>query len=77
VTAADAHYCGGNSDLQDFALMRACDHHIISNSTFSWWAAWLNPNPEKRVVAPLNWFFKDRYPEYRPRDLIPQGWIIE
>jgi Glycosyl transferase family 11 len=42
----------GRSDIEDFALLAACDHQIISASSFSWWAAWLNPNPSKQVIAP-------------------------
>lgn len=39
------------TDIDDFALLAACDHQILSVSSFSWWAAWLNPNPAKRIVA--------------------------
>lgn len=47
---------GCNADaLGDLAAMAACRHQIISNSTFSWWAGWLNPNPEKYVVSPERW----------------------
>jgi len=41
--------------LLDFAQMTSCDHQIISNSSFSWWAGWLNPNPGKLVIGPDVW----------------------
>ncbi|MCE5340857.1 MAG: alpha-1,2-fucosyltransferase [Planctomycetaceae bacterium] len=57
---------------QDMILMSNCKHHIIANSTFSWWAAWLNPNPQKIVIAPLKWFAGARN---KTDDLIPIDWI--
>lgn len=66
----------GHTDLQDFAIMQSCDHNIISNSTFSWWAAWLNANPAKRVVAPRQWFNARFAIGHRIRDLIPEPWTL-
>ena len=58
-------------DAQDMQLMAACHSHIVANSSFSWWGAWLNPNPEKRVIAPKQWF---RSKEMDATDLVPESW---
>lgn len=58
-------------DYEDLRLMSQCKHHIIANSTFSWWGAWLCANPEKVVIAPKKWFNE---PGRDTRDLIPDSW---
>lgn len=63
----------GTTDLIDLCLMSLADHNIISNSSFSWWGAYLNNNPYKKITAPSNWF-KDK--SINTNDLIPKSWII-
>lgn len=60
----------GKESWQDMYLMTLCRHHIIANSSFSWWGAWLNPNKDKVVVAPRQWFRS--MPNY---DILPGGWL--
>jgi glycosyl transferase family 11 len=60
---------------EDMTLMSRCRHHVIANSSFSWWGAWLNSSPEKVVIAPRAWFTQ---PELRLRDtcdLYPPDWV--
>jgi hypothetical protein len=64
----------GVDSWQDMALMSKCRHHITANSSFSWWGAWLNPNKEKIVIAPANWF-SPQAGHLDPQDLIPNNWI--
>ncbi len=59
-------------DYEDLRLMTQCRHHIIANSTFSWWGAWLCTHPGKTVIAPLHWF---REAGHDTADLIPAEWI--
>ena len=59
-------------DWESIYLMSLCKHHIIANSSFSWWGAWLNENPEKIVIAPSRWYAS---PKDSSADIIPEKWI--
>lgn len=63
---------GNDAAHEDMRLMSLCRHHIIANSSLSWWGAWLNASPAKQVIAPLRWF---RDPSLDPPDLVPAAWI--
>ncbi len=55
---------------QDMRLMSLCRHHVIANSSFSWWGAWLNAKADKRVIAPAQWYADGR----DSSELVPKGW---
>ena len=57
---------------EDLRLISQCKHHIIANSTFSWWGAWLNSDTDKMVFAPRRWFGTK---EQNDADLIPENWM--
>ena len=69
VTFVNSNY--GSKSYKDMRLMSHCRHHIIANSSFSWWGAWLNPDPNKMVIAPKQWF---NDPTINTSDLIPGEW---
>ncbi len=61
----------GTADFDQLRLMSLCRHCVIANSTFSWWAAWLNPHPGKIVIGPRRWFAD---PAWDSGDILPTSW---
>lgn len=64
----NATFADTGSDYVDLCVMSMCNHHIIANSSYSWWGAWLNPSETKRVIAPKIWF-GPAYFHYKTEDL--------
>ena len=62
----------GEDSYRDMQLMSMCKHNIIANSSFSWWGAWLNSNPDKIIIAPSRWFNDTKI---NTKDLLPESWI--
>ena len=59
-------------NYEDMNLMSLCNHNIIANSSFSWWGAWLNYNPQKIVIVPKNWFANKKVEN---NDITPENWL--
>lgn len=66
------------ADWEEMLLMSCCDHHVIANSSFSWWAAYLGRlDAARRVVcAPRQWFGTDAAALARSRDICPADWLL-
>lgn len=76
--AGKFEFSEGRSEAEDLALMTSCGHHIIANSTFSWWAAYLGHNPDRIVISPShkkgNWFGGSSGIQKDCVDLLPPTW---
>jgi hypothetical protein len=64
----------GSYGYENMRLMSLCKHNIIANSSFSWWGAWLNKNPDKIVIAPQQWF-ADSFRNGQTKQITPNNWL--
>ena len=74
--APGVRFSSFGDEVADLTAMSLCDHHILAVSTFSWWGAWLNPSPSKRVLYPAGWY-AGRWPgrpEKTGADCLLPGW---
>lgn len=73
-TLVDWNEVSGKRNFRDMQLMACAKHNIIANSTYSWWGAWLNPNPNKIVIGPAQ-FFNPINEFFSKSDIMCEGWI--
>jgi len=71
----DKYDDGSYTPYVDLCLMSLCSHAIIANSSMSWWGAWLQSNPNKKVIAPKMWF-GPAYKDKNTKDLYCPDWIL-
>ena len=67
-------FVDSGNDIDDFFIMASCAHHIIANSSYSWWAAWLSEMDGKRVIAPKKWFGPAA--PHNPKDIYCENFTV-
>jgi len=71
---SDCTFSTWRTEEQDLAAGSWCENHICSASTFSWWQAWLNQNPRKRILIPQRWFSVAEEAKCCTKDIVPETW---
>ena len=73
-SSSKCHFSDEKDVVRDLVKISWCEHHISSASTFSWWGAWLNQNPIKRVIIPKRWFSEREEKKCDTKDIVPETW---
>jgi len=68
-------YSYTSSEKDDLALLSLCDHHIIANSSYSWWGAYLSKNQNKKIICPTNWVNDIHEAKWMNGNYYPKNWI--
>ena len=68
-------YSYTSSEKEDLALLSLCDHHIIANSTYSWWGAYLSKSSTKKIICPTNWVNFNSHSTWMNGEYFPKNWI--
>ncbi len=74
IQGSNIYYTNTGNSFADMRAMSLCKNNIIVNSTFGWWGAWLNEDPDKVVIAPTKWF-GPAYSNIITNDILPEQWI--
>lgn len=74
ISGDNVHFSEANSNYVDMCMMTMCDHNIVANSTFSWWGAYLNHNPNKVVICPQN-YVDSKTENFINNNYYPKDWI--
>jgi hypothetical protein len=74
ISLPNVYYLEGYKSFEQLWILSFCHHFVVSNSSFSWWAAYLSRNPNKVVVAPETWFGPDGPGSWN--DMYCKDWVV-